>query len=375
MRVIIDTNIFFRDFTLDNPAFRTLLSGLKLANHSLFVPRIVFEEVVNKYDEETKKLFKDAGKLGVKKLSSPFSRDVFFTSAEEVKEKYKEFLNQKLKSVDTQILDYPTISHENLVKRALDRRKPFRGTDTGGYRDALIWETVLEMAYRDPKENIALVSSNHIEFADDQNKEMLHPHLRSDIQELGEKGSEVYLFKDLETFVEKYIKPVLESPEGIRSQLQDGTYPKLNLRRLLEENIPLSFDRAEFDPRDLGFPWEFENPSIGLVDEVYDIKNIDVRKLPTDELLISFSAEVECEFDFFLSKENFYTLGDDIMPLVWDKDWNKHYMAASASAHVELEIRLTFNVAEGQVTSAQITGISPKEEWWERKNRVANNGD
>jgi hypothetical protein len=37
------------------------------------------------------------------------------------------------------------VSHDAVVERALERRQPFDTAGHNGYRDALLWETVLEL--------------------------------------------------------------------------------------------------------------------------------------------------------------------------------------------------------------------------------------
>ncbi len=346
---------------MEGSTFRVLLSGLSHAGYSLCVPRVVLDEVVNKYTEEASKAISQIRKLGFSMPRfSGSSRPI--SSVEEAKEKYKISLLEKLSDVGARLLDYPPTPHEHLVQRALDRRKPFRGTDTGGYRDALIWETILQLAGSEPHGTIAFVSTNSGDFADEHNKERFHPHLVDDLRALGEKRSEVVLFKDLDGFVDTHIKPTLEFLENVRAQLEAGNYPNLNLQTLIQEQLVDLVGWKEFDSRDIGFPTEFESPTITYIDEVHSITNIDVRKLSTNELLITFSADAECEFDVFIFKADFYTLPDDMLPFVWDDDWNKHYMAASASVRVQLTVSLTFDVESNKITSTQIKGITPKEE-------------
>jgi hypothetical protein len=67
----------------------------------------------------------------------------------------------------------PRVSHEEVVKRDLLRRKPF-GESGKGYRDTLIWETVLAELRREQSQ-MALVSHNIKDFAGPDR--MLHADL------------------------------------------------------------------------------------------------------------------------------------------------------------------------------------------------------
>ena len=65
------------------------------------------------------------------------------------------------------ITPYPDISHEIIARRALDRRKPFDVRGHNGYRDTLLWISVLSAA-TDSK--VMFVSDNSADFA--KNKQM-----------------------------------------------------------------------------------------------------------------------------------------------------------------------------------------------------------
>ena len=99
------------------------------------------------------------------------------------------------------------------------------------------------------------------------------------------------------------------------------------------------------------------------VRDVYkEISDINVRQLSSGELLITFSAEMECEFHIFIYKPDYYMIGDDDTEIfVWDKDWNEWYVAASISKQITLDLKLTYLPENEEVTSVSILGIHPKE--------------
>jgi predicted nucleic acid-binding protein len=365
MRVVLDSNILCRDFRMSSSTFRVFLDGLVHEGHSLHIPQVVLDEVVNKYGEQLQSSKKkiDRELENVERLTRQrFNRPIADANVQAWKKEYEVevllSLSTKLKlSPVAAILDYPPISHRELVQRALQRRKPFKEKGSG-YRDALIWESVLQSA-TSGTEPIAFITANIKDFADDNGR--LHPDLVADITAKGEQCSEVILFKDLESFVDEHIKPTMEVLEDVRDQLAADEYPVLKLQTFIEEELPQLAGGVEWDPIDIGFPAEFESPTIVLVEKVHDIDVLDVRKLSTGELLISLSTAIECEFDFFVFKADYYTLPDYKLPFVWDSDWNRHYMAASESAYVRLMLSLTFDADSSQVTSAQITAIHPEE--------------
>lgn len=78
-------------------------------------------------------------------------------------------------------------SHEDLVRRELEGRRPFKENGTG-YRDALIWHGLLEWMRRIGRqegEPVLFVTGNVRDFAekDEAGAHQLHPHLGADLRE------------------------------------------------------------------------------------------------------------------------------------------------------------------------------------------------
>jgi predicted nucleic acid-binding protein len=354
MKIVIDTNVFFHDFLLDGTEFRTLFSELPRLGYILCMPQIVFDETVNKFLEETRKVYDSARKIGVSAVQfSKFATPI--TSPENAKEVYQVYFAENLRKLNAEMIGYPAVTHQKLVERALQRKKPFRSSDTGGYRDALLWETILELAKTD---EVMFISNNPKDFSD-ENKKGFHQDLIDDIQSRELKS--ISLFTSVHGFNEVKIYPELKNLAEIQKQLKAGEYEGLSLTTFLEEQLTKHLGSQELDPSDLDLPNKFESPSLNLVETVNEISDINVRQLSSGELLITFSAEMECEFHIFIYKPDYYVIGDDIKIFVWDNDWNEWYVAASTSKQVTLDLKLTYLPENEEVTSVSILGIRPKE--------------
>ena len=354
MKIVIDTNIFFHDFMLDGTEFRTLISELPRLGYMLCVPKIVFDETVNKFFEETRKVYESTRKIGVSALV--FSEfDSPSESPEIARDKYQTFFAEKFKTLNAEVVDYPSVTHKELVGRALSRKKPFRNTDTGGYRDALLWETILELAKTD---EVSFLSNNPKDFSD-ENKQEFHQDLINDVQTRGLKT--VSLFTSIHGFNEARIYPELKNLNEIQTLLETDKYEYLILSEFLDEQLTEHVGSDELDPSDINLPSEFESPSLSLVEKVNEITNINVWQLSSGELLITFSADMDCEFDVFIYKPDYYGMGDDTEVSVWDNDWNEWYVAASITRQIILDLKLTYNADSKKVTSVNILGFHPQE--------------
>ena len=145
MIIVLDANIFIKDFTLRSTPFQVFLEGISRIGYVLTIPKIILDETINKYGEQFEKKSRDLGRLGLQDLK--FITGEAITCREDAERIYRKYLEKTLKGIKTKIVDLPDIKHSTLIERALKRKKPFRGTDTGGYRDALVWMTVLQLAF------------------------------------------------------------------------------------------------------------------------------------------------------------------------------------------------------------------------------------
>jgi hypothetical protein len=101
---------------------------------------------------------------------------------EDVVRSYEGVLKDLFRDLSAQILQYPAVSHEDLVKRALAPAKRF--VESGrGYRDALIWHSFVELL-ETGSDDLVFVSQNSDDWCGNR-KDGFHPGL---IRELQDKG-------------------------------------------------------------------------------------------------------------------------------------------------------------------------------------------
>lgn len=360
MRVILDTCIFLSDLHLSGSAFRVFLEGLGRTDNRLYVPRIVYDEPINKYSERLRRL---SGKIkgamsGLERYTgrgfeSPFTED----ELDDCVRDYGDSVDAKLAAADANFLDYPDVPHEQIVARALRRKKPF-GESRGGYRDTLLWESVLSLATNGGAEPVAFISCNLSDFAVEEGQ--LHPDLCEDVDARGDQCCEIRFFDSLEGFNEEHIKPSLQELEDIRAQLQANEYPSLRLNTFIEEELVSHISSTELDPVHLGLPPNYETPSLSSVHEVQGVDVLDVRQLSPDVLLIDLLASITGELDLLLLKTQYYLIEEVETCDIWDPDWSESHMAGSVTVNVDLKLSLTFDTDAEQVTSVEIVRITRK---------------
>lgn len=142
---------------------------------NVYVPASAFEETVENYSrsvEEARKLLaranRDRRNLG---LHDALGDDEGFDLRAHLSERFDSVLG-------ITVMDWPTVSHQELVCRAVKRMPPFDQKGSG-YRDSLVWADVVALARAGHQ--VALVSDDKIFAGSDRE---LAPELRAEIDGL-----------------------------------------------------------------------------------------------------------------------------------------------------------------------------------------------
>lgn len=349
MRVVLDSNIICRDYQLTGSTFRVFFDGLARSGHSIYMPQVVIHEVENNYAKELVKIDRFVAKAR-RVLGTEIESPLADATVEDLVEEYHRELLSRFAGVGATIMDYPDVAHEAVVQRVLDRRKPFSESGAG-YPDSLIWETVVDLA-GSSGQDIAFISANKKDFFDGEGN--LHADLVADMEARGLQSGRIVPFSSLEDFVAEHIKPTMRALKDILQRLAEGRYPELDLAEEIAVRLPYVDAGREWEPAELGFPQEFETPTISSVQDIQNIRVVDVRELYSGEFLIRGEADADCEFDVFVYKPDYYAMSEEEAPYIWDRDWNPHYFAASVSRWVHIEIEMTFDPDRARVTSMQL---------------------
>ena len=303
MRVVIDTCIFRQSFWLTSTAFRVLLDGFGSAGHTLFMPRVVHDEILNLYQEEIEskavafgKATRDWNQLITKhpEPKAVLDKDSYIVA-------YREFLDSAIDMQGITILPYPSVSHEDVVKRDLARRKPF--TKEGkGYRDTLIWESVLELASDGSNEPVVFITDNSSDFLED--RERIHPDLSADLGGPRITASEVTMFVSLQGFNRQYIEPVLTELDELGRQIEAGSYEPLNLESFVTSQLLNSLEYESGESLSVSFQDIFDTINVSRIDSVERIYDVLVRRMRTNNryYLIRFKADAVLRLTYTITR-------------------------------------------------------------------------
>ena len=261
---------------------------LKMGN--IIVLEIVFDETLNKHREK----LREAGSAAQKKLEE-YNRLAYREIKIEFEPKYadedaryEDFLTELLLSHDAYPPEgYPDIEHKIIVARALSRKKPFKPDGREGYRDYLVWRTVLEIVkhYAGP---IHFVSENPKDFADENDKKKPHPDLIEEMQELQIDSSKLTYWSSLKDFIDEVVKPELQKAED-EEKLEQSLLS--NVQFLDTVSSYLDKHLKGFDVRGYDVFVPGAGPVIESFEDESDKEITDVSKVDQDKILITMRCK------------------------------------------------------------------------------------
>jgi hypothetical protein len=158
--VVVDTNVISQGSGLNERAIAALSDLSRSRAVSVVFPAPVVLEATRHVAEGYKRAMQAVKAIRSSHRTLGVASDLLDKLAATQDPDWARALRATLGSIGT-IAPMPTVSHEELVQRDLAREHPFK--DNGaGYRDALIWETVRDLA--ETGRRIALVTANHRDF-------------------------------------------------------------------------------------------------------------------------------------------------------------------------------------------------------------------
>lgn len=199
MNVVLDTNIFIGNLNMESNNFNILFDYLRKTNSTIFLPRIVYQEVKAVYERKLAEKFNkfQSSKKALEKLLLIENIEMINFNLENKVEEYIDYLLDKINVDKSDIVPYKPIYLEEIVKRATERKRPF--TNKGEeFRDGLLWLTILDIAKRLEEQELIFISRNTKEFAD---KQQLHPDL---IKETITNKVKINYYNSLKHFIKNH---------------------------------------------------------------------------------------------------------------------------------------------------------------------------
>lgn len=203
MIVVIDSNQFYGDPLMTGREFGIILGQHDRGELQLAIPEVVVREIPKLFREQyVASRDKQAG--GAQNLEK-LGHSVPAASLPDADAATASFVQQLLAQMANARIDMPTlpnVSISDLVDDSIAERRPWQAKSRG-FRDALIWRNVIDLAFGD---DVILISKNGDDFAvSNKQPTVLHPHLQADVDALGHGSDRVRLAPTLEDFITEFV--------------------------------------------------------------------------------------------------------------------------------------------------------------------------
>lgn len=335
--VILDTTTLSKALGLGSADWLRLLSLSETKLIELIVPELVLMEAGRQWEErfhESSAAINAAHDKRAETLQDfgLESSDRFVESHNLSRSSYVSEKSAVLSRYKARVAPLPATSVRQLVELDLDRRKPFSG-DGKGFRDALIWETVVELSNAEVPP-IFFVSNNTKDFCNGQGK--LHEHLVATLND----SSPVEHVRSLKELLET------EPLQGLVKQLnkiQDTLTEELLMEKVDESLAELLYsDFEELTGEYIG-KGEWELPAQILLDSPvlthFELEDSSLtcevfRGPEPGELVVEAEITTYCQVEgYFYKSEWWLAESDDV--IVLDGDWNNHMSHAAQELKVQ----------------------------------------
>ncbi len=363
MKIVLDTNILVNRWFLSGPTFDLLEKYLHQTNSVLILPRIVIQEIQNKYREVlNKRIFETSHAIKeVQRLTQHVQTSIQELSidAELTYDKYEQFLNYKITQLKTQIPEYNDIPHDIIVRRAIASRKPF-GAGDRGYRDTLIWETILRKVVT-PTDKTIFITNNSKDFCDSNGE--LHSDLKEDLTLLKLLEHNVEIILSIEKFNNQFVEPTLKKLDDLKTALNENKLPNFSIETWIDSASDQIIGQLNYQINKLLFyyfldKFDVVDPNITLIDQIIKFEVENVFEVSAEHVIADIYLETELEIEFYLGKNMSYYLDELQVPIhLADANWNESYSLAYAYINVPFRLSLKLNTVDYSVDSFDVSLI------------------
>lgn len=263
MILVLDANAVVPNPELQGSTWRDIATAIRDGALTVIVPRIVAAEITARVQKNRRD---QRPKSDVHRAPQSV-KDALQEAIEEVERWAAGYdATIHLEAEGVVIRDTPTVAHDEVALRAINRGRPFN-ENGGGYRDALHWYTVLDLAREHPDEEIVFVSKDAA--YRNSSRDDLHQTLRKEAEAVLTTGT-VRLCTELKEFVppQKYAteEDRIFPDEAHLAGLVEALFPngKLHAPELwiaLDLDDPIDADVS--DPGDPELVWAFARDLVG----------------------------------------------------------------------------------------------------------------
>jgi hypothetical protein len=331
--VVVDTTELFNDLRLAGPIFSILRTYIHKTGSSLVIPQVVFEEAVNHFRLRLRSEV-DAYKrctANMEKLTgiSTFEKNALAIDQAGEVTQFRSYLLSQIKSFGGRVIGIDSISVACLLERSLKRRKPFDDKGQNGFRDSMLWESVLrDVIQPGPADiKVALVTKNSNDFG---KSGKLEEDLECDCVDVGKPRHCVQVYNGLQQFIDVEAMPHLEKLDDIRKCLDEGKYKRFSPAHFYSQKFDYFQDRVRYLLSRYDFESltarqtreRFHRPELHHLSKEADSASVtDVWGLEGEQLVIDILFEVTGSIECCHERRGYWPSGDEVFEESFDDDF------------------------------------------------------
>lgn len=340
LRIILETSVLHEEYAFSKAGTIELLNLTRLAGAKLTIPQIVISEHTKHLNKDRKKLLKTlkTALSGLRRLPLAEIPDFQVPNAEP---EYEKTIIEIVESKDIEIIPIPNVSHEVLFSRCLDRKRPFGSDKDTGYKDALIWETLLQQLNEHPDDKILFVTNDKHYLVKSDAK--LHEELFKELSQLGfqNRVSVSRTIKSASDYLRKEyglanVTLIPEIADQIKGMINFDDFLNANINEIIENIEARGYELLIGDPiSDISLLWDIEEVEIA-------ISSTEVL-VDTGEVVVYAKAVFENEINYFTFYSSYMTDIDSMEESgfsIYDSDPTSD--AATVGGSIVLEVDFNF---------------------------------
>lgn len=351
MKIVPDTTVFAHGFNSASADVRLLKNFLDHGDAELCVPAVVLEEAVNL----VRKSIEDVNhRLNAAQRLTGDDQTYSNLDVREGLTRHRGTLHVLLKSLKARILPYPSVGHEDLVAKALKPNKPFVSSGRG-YRDALIWYSVLDLA-QSCHDEVSFISDNSDDWCRSKKDLRLHDDLLTDLKSRGIDTSRIRFFASLGDFIQQCAIGSLPvtAPAGDTATSPDYQQLLIDgkewIETLLVDKLPeylRSVSRADA---------RAEGVEVLDTSAPRDIRPFPIRTIDDDRRVLQFSAKYVVALQFIIRKSD-VAVWSQRLSLHLRQEWDDLHFRVQATTTISVLFHM---IERGENTEAfSVVSISP----------------
>lgn len=291
--VVLDANVIVHDRYLDGAAALVLEQASEIGGLSLVVPEVVVDEVVRHWTEAYAEGVKAAAALRRLGPSVAAPLDAL-PDVEAAAARFAGDFRAVLSRLGVEVLPYPDVWHEEVARRAIARRKPFDEKGHRGYRDVLVWESLLALARFHGRGRYVLLSQDRSAFMDKGAEAGLAQALREEAREKLGDEAEIVVLPSIRALHDSYVEPARDMLDALRGWMANDPVFGARVEELLREaaRVPPSRIR-QLGGEQVGF--ERVQAELAGVGAFLRLAVSDARELGEGRFTVGFTAIADCE--------------------------------------------------------------------------------